>query len=95
MQLFWPRRVLRAAPGLRRVASTFDAAVVGLIWWIGERLGPERSTRLFRRVFRAVGPLHSKSDKVTENLRVAFPDKSPREIRALARAFEEKNQQRV
>ncbi len=85
MQLFWPRRVLRAAPALRRVATAFDAWVVNILWWVGSTLGPERSTRLFRRAFRWLGPLHAKADKVTENLRIAFPERGAGEIRALAR----------
>lgn len=85
MQLFWPRRLLRAAPALRRVAAAFDAGVVSAIWWISERLGPERSSRLFRWSFRTLGPLHSKADKVEENLRIAFPAKDAREIKALVR----------
>lgn len=85
MQLFWPRRFLRAAPALRGVAASFDASVVSLIWSISARLGPERSNRLFRWVFRRFGSLHSKSDKVEENLRIAFPEKNAREIQALAR----------
>ena len=80
MQLFWPRRVLRAAPALRRVATAFDGWVVSLLWWVGTSLGPERSTRFFRWAFRRAGPLNSKSAKVMENLRIAFPERDAREI---------------
>jgi len=85
VQLFWPRRLLRAAPVMRGVAAGFDAAVVGSIWWVSTRLGPERSNRLFRWTFRWLGPLHSKHDKVVENLVIAFPEKRAREIKLLAR----------
>ena len=76
--------MLRAAPALRRVATAFDGWVVSLLWWVGTSLGPERSTRFFRWAFRRAGPLNSKSAKVMENLRIAFPERDACEIKRLA-----------
>jgi KDO2-lipid IV(A) lauroyltransferase len=85
VQLFSPRRLLKAFPALRGVAASLDAAVVGLIFWASQQLSPERLSRLLGWLFRRIGPLHSKTSKVHENLWVAFPEKSDREIRALTR----------
>ncbi len=85
MQLFWPRRLSRAVPALRSVATAVDGFVIRIIWWLGGWLGPEHSVRLFGSLFRLLGRRHSKSEKVAENLRLAFPEKSQGEIAALTR----------
>ncbi len=56
-----------------------------MLWWLGRPLPVERASLLGARFMAWLGPKTGKQAQVMANLRVALPDKSEREIAALAR----------
>ncbi len=78
-----------AGTALRRLHKGIDSAVLGPLAALAlkglRRLDPERVSNLAGRGLRAVGPLLPEQRIGRENLKAAFPEKSPQEIEGILR----------
>jgi KDO2-lipid IV(A) lauroyltransferase len=69
----------------QRIVLRVTALVVSAVWWLLGRLSPDRASALGAAAFRAIGPHLYKMPNVRRNLELAFPERSPAAIEALAR----------
>jgi KDO2-lipid IV(A) lauroyltransferase len=74
----------KAGPA-QRVAWRIAGLALAAAWWLLARLSPERASAVSAAIFRAIGPFLHKMPNVRSNLQIAFPERSPGEIEALAR----------
>ena len=73
-------------PRLRRALWRLDEGFVRLLLALFRRLPVDRASRLGARVGGIIGPLlRNKSRLLHDNLAIAFPDRTPREIDTLVR----------
>ena len=70
-----PKRVARAAPALGRAAQWLEARAFSLVFWLIDRLSPERASAWGAALFGWLGPYTAKARKADINLSVAFPDR--------------------
>ncbi len=80
------RRVAVRFPIIQRMLWLIEAGFLGLLLWLTSILPADIATAAGKRILMWVGPRQAKHRKIEENLGLAFPDKTPGEIRALARA---------
>jgi KDO2-lipid IV(A) lauroyltransferase len=63
-----------------------EALVLRSLWWLVAPLSLDRASATGRRLVRRLGPHTPKHRQVVANLKTVFPERSPSEIEALARA---------
>ena len=81
------RKIARERPFLQRLLWRLDFALVWTLIRIFGLLPVDLSSSLGARVGGLIGPMMKRKTAIfEENFRIAFPEKSPREIRELARA---------
>lgn len=71
---------------VRRLARAAEAATLGGLWAVAERLGPDRAGDLVGRLFAALGPRTRKHRMLLANLAVVAPGLDRDELARLARA---------
>jgi KDO2-lipid IV(A) lauroyltransferase len=71
-----PKKLARTYPRLGRFSQWFEAQFFRFIFWIMERLSPQRAIALLAFAFGLVGRISDKAEKADINLAVAFPEKS-------------------
>jgi KDO2-lipid IV(A) lauroyltransferase len=76
----------RRRPWLHKTLFLLEAGVVYAAYWLLRVLGPERASRLGRRLLAYIGPKSAKHRLLRRNLALAFPERSTERIEALARA---------
>jgi KDO2-lipid IV(A) lauroyltransferase len=79
------RRLLRVAPAFHWVFWTAEALFLLVLWGVFYLLPLDRASEAGRAFLQWVGPRLRKQRHVLANLRVAFPDRTPEEIEAIAR----------
>jgi KDO2-lipid IV(A) lauroyltransferase len=62
-----------------------EASILSFFWWVSSLLSPDRATAFGRWLFSRLGPHLPKNRQVRDNLRLAFPEKTPAQIDTLAR----------
>jgi KDO2-lipid IV(A) lauroyltransferase len=71
-----PKKLARTYPRLGRFSQWFEAQFFRFIFWIMERLSPQRAIALLAFAFGLVGRISDKAEKADINLAVACPEKS-------------------
>ena len=71
---------------VRKTLWFLEAALFRLFLFFARLLPADRATALGRRLLMAIGPRLDKHSKFKGNLELAFPERSPEEIEALARS---------
>lgn len=82
---FLPRRIVHAVPALQGFARGFEGALIRAYFALLGRLSLARACQLAYHLFATLGRVISRRHKMIANLAVAFPEKSPAELRRLAR----------
>ena len=83
---FFPRKLAKRRPELNRIGWRIEAWVIGALVGLFRMLPLERATRFAHGLFAVTGSRSSKKRvRVLRNLRIAFPDKSPGELKRLMR----------
>ena len=70
-----PKRAARAAPALGRISQWLEARLFQFIFWLIDRLSPERASAWGAALFGWLGPYTTKARKADINLSTAFPDR--------------------
>ena len=70
-----PKRAARAVPALGRAVQWLEAGVFNAIFWLINRLSPERASAWGAALFGWLGPHTDKARKADTNLSIAFPDR--------------------
>ncbi len=71
-----PKRAARAWPWLGRTVQRLEAAVFRGIFWLLDRLSPERASAWGAALFGWLGPYSDKARKADTNLSIAFPEQT-------------------
>lgn len=71
-----PKRAARAWPWLGRSVQWLEARAFQFIFWLIDRLSPERASAWGAAMFGWLGPFGDKARKADTNLAIAFPDRS-------------------
>lgn len=82
---FLPKRMVRAVPALQGFARGLEGVLIRGYFSLLSRLSLASACRLGFHVFATLGRVIARRHKMIANLAVAFPDKSPAELRQLAR----------
>ncbi|MEM0955337.1 MAG: lysophospholipid acyltransferase family protein [Pseudomonadota bacterium] len=82
-----PKRAARRWPPLARAAKWLEAGLFRCVFWLIDRLSPERASAWGAALFGAIGPHSAKASKADINLSIAFPDASPAWRRATVRGI--------
>ena len=86
-----PKRVARAAPALGRTSQWLEARLFQFIFWLIDRLSPERASAWGAALFGWLGPHTAKARKAEINLSIAFPEKDEiwrkRQVRGIFRSL--------
>jgi len=69
-----PKRAARRWPPLARAAKWLEARLFRGLFWLIDRLSPERASAWAAALFGAIGPLGAKARKADINLGIAFPE---------------------
>ncbi len=80
------RRVAARFPVIQHTLWLLEAGFFGLLLLVARLLPADAATAIGKRLLMWIGPRQAKHRKVQENLRLAFPEKSPEDIDAIARA---------
>jgi len=79
------RRIAARFPVIQHTLWLFEAAVLGSLLLLARLLPVDAATAAGKKVLMWIGPRQAKHRKIRENLRLAFPDKTPAEIETIAR----------
>ena len=71
-----PKRAARAWPWLGRTVQWLEAVIFRGVFWLLDRLSPERASAWGAALFGWLGPYSDKARKADVNLSIAFPDQS-------------------
>ncbi len=71
-----PKRAVRAWPWLGRSVQWLEARLFQAVFWLLDRLSPERASAWGAALFGWLGPYSDKARKADINLSIAFPDKT-------------------
>lgn len=82
-----PKRAARAWPWLGRVVQWIEARAFQFIFWLIDRLSPERASAWGATLFGWLGPFGDKASKADINLAIAFPDRTEDWRRATVRGI--------
>ena len=83
--LFLSSRLIGKFPALRKASWLFEAFFFKSLIKLIRSLSTERAAVITRSVFRGLAPVLPFATKIRENLGVAFPEKSEREITQLTK----------
>ncbi|MDJ0877012.1 MAG: lysophospholipid acyltransferase family protein [Halieaceae bacterium] len=70
-----PKRAARAWPWLGRCVQWLEARIFNTVFWLLDRLSPERASAWGAALFGWLGPYGDKARKADINLSIAFPDR--------------------
>ncbi len=80
-----PSRLARKIPALRNLGWMMEAFIVKSLVALMRVMSPERAAQFANFIFRNLKPVLPFAAKIRQNLTIAFPDKSTREIEQLTR----------
>ncbi len=82
---FLPKRMVRAVPALQGLARGLEGMLIRGYFALLSHLSLANACRLAYHLFATLGMVISRRHKMIANLAVAFPEKSPAELRQLTR----------